>query len=169
MKSLKFIILFLSFTLIFSCNKEKDTVEETKTDTLPPTIDDLVDQVVSDSTKIIASELQTFSMPPEVQGCSCYFAKNKEDFERGEYIYVDDYGNTAYIKLNGKVTKIPMEEGDFDPSNFSKTIENENLTLTIKGRKLKAIDETMTFQGELTLEKKDGSKSVTYIYGECGC
>ena len=151
----------------FSCNKEKETISETET--VPPTIDDLIDQVVSDSATIVASDMQTFTMPAEVQGCSCYFAKNKEDFDKGKYIYVDDYGNTAYIKLNGKVTKIPMQEGDFDPSDFSKTISNEQFTVSIKGRKLKELDETMQFQGELTLQKKDGTKSVTHIYGECGC
>ena len=169
MTKFKLIILFLSFSLVFSCTKENETVVETETEILPPTIEDLVDQVVSDSAKMVVSDLQSFTMPPEVEGCACYFSKNKEEFDTGKYIYVDDYGNTAYIKLNGKVTKIPMEEGDFDPSDFSKTISTEEFTLTIKGRKLKELDETMKFQGELSLKKKDGTKSVTHIYGECGC
>ncbi len=165
MKNVKYTALFFGVLLFVSCNKDKENLAENSN----VEINDSIEQAVSDSTLILNSDLQTFNLPAEVQGCSCYFAKNKEDFDNEKYVYADDYGNTAYIKIEDKIVKIPMEEGDFDPSDFSKTISNKDFTITISGRKLKELDETMTFQGELTLEKKDGTKSVTPIYGECGC
>ena len=62
-----------------------------------------------------------------------------------------------------------MREGDFDPSDFSKIIKNSEVAVIIKGQKVKEKGETTTFEGELTLEKKDGRKTTIPIYGECGC
>jgi hypothetical protein len=41
-----------------------------------------------------------------------------------------------------------MEEGDFDPSDFNKTISNDDYTITIKGKKVKEFGETTTFEGD---------------------
>jgi hypothetical protein len=161
MKNLKYILVFSFLIAFYSCNKENSNETSASTDSL--------NQVTKDSTALISNDLQTFEIPEELQGCSCYFAKNQEDFKNGKYIYADDYGNTAYIKIDNKIVKIPMEEGDFDPSDFNKTISNDDYTITIKGKKVKEFGETTTFEGKLILKKKDGSTSITTIYGECGC
>ena len=51
---------------------------------------------------------------------------------------------------------------------LTKEIENENYKISVKGKKL-ATEEAMLFDGTLTLEKADGTKTVIPIYGECGC
>lgn len=165
MKKIKYVLLFLSVVSFVSCKKDKENV----TDNTEIVVNDSIDQVEKDSAIIKQNTLQTFEIPPEVQGCSCLFAENKEDFDNKKYIYVDDYGNTAYIKLEDKIIKIPMKEGDFDPSDFSKIIKNSEVAVIIKGQKVKEKGETTTFEGELTLEKKDGRKTTIPIYGECGC
>lgn len=156
-----------SLILIISCQKEGKIAEAIGKDNDST-------EVKMDSTQTVINQpqqipLESFPFPAEVNGCSCYFGKTKQDFENQKYIYIDDYGNTAYLKVNGKEIKFPMKEGDFDPENFSKTLRNEEYTITISGQKLKEKDEVMLFEGTMTVENKSGEKTITSIYGECGC
>lgn len=154
--------------MLFSCKKEGSVSEEKiiNSDSVAMQQDSMQVSELENPNQI---NLETFAFPAEVNGCSCYFAKNKEDFESEKYIYIDDYGNTAFLKIDGKTIKIPMKEGDFDPDNFNKTIKNDDLTITITGNKVKELEEVMMFEGKMTVENKKGEKTVTPIYGECGC
>ena len=109
-------------------------------------------------------------MPAEVEGCSCYFSENKEQFDNEKYVFVDDYGKYAYFKLDQKMIKIPIKEDGFEPANFSKNFENADYKVSITGTKIDEMDETMMFQGKMTVENiKSGEITSTPIYGECGC
>ena len=156
----------LAFLFILACKKETVILSGTGTANAavqaPPT---------TDTIRIKSSpELETFPMPAEVEGCSCYFATNKTGYENEKYVYVDDYGKSAYIKIDGKTIKIPMQEDDLDPSNFTKNIENSDYKINLSGKKIDEMDETMMFQGTMTVEnKKTSHRFSTPIYGECGC
>ncbi|MBH1960510.1 MAG: hypothetical protein I8H68_10400 [Flavobacteriia bacterium] len=156
----------LVFLFIQSCQKETANPEEN-------IVNDSVNhqEKLSDSVSAkTASGLEKFPMPAEVEGCSCYFAKNKEDYENEKYIYVDDYGKNAFIKAAGEMIKIPMKDGDFEPDNFRKNIENSDYKVTLTAKKINEMDETLMFQGEMAVEnKKTGDQYFTPIYGECGC
>ena len=159
-------IIFLLLMAV-SCKKDTENINiEKSTENGRPT----QLQSVTNKQNNEPFQLKSFGFPAEVEGCSCYFAKSKIDFDAEKYIYIDDYGNNGYIKVNGKLVKIPMEEGDFDPSNFQKNIENENFRIFMRGNKVKELEEVMMFEGEMTVEnKKTGEKTTSRIYGECGC
>lgn len=162
---MKKVLIIASLMMLFSCKKEEKISEnKTKTDSL---------MSVNDSANVTGTlnqiNLETFGFPAEVNGCSCYFAKNKNDFDQEKYIYIDDYGNSAFLKIDGKMVKIEMNEGDFDPENFSKIIKNDEYSVTIQGKKINELEEVMMFQGTMTVENKKGEKTITPIYGECGC
>ena len=165
---MKKLMIIASLMMLFSCKKEEQITESK-----PLTTDSL--KVETDSMNVGTAEnlnqinLETFGFPAEVNGCSCYFSKNKEDFDQEKYIYIDDYGNNAYLKIDGKTVKIKMKEGDFDPDNFSKVIKNEEISVTIQGKKVNELEEVMMFEGTMTVENKKGEKTITPIYGECGC
>jgi hypothetical protein len=163
MKKLFIIALLM---LLFSCTKEEKISGE-----LLLTSDSL--KVAKDSLQLKTNwdqiDLETFAFPAEVNGCSCYFSKNKEDLANEKYIYIDDYGNSAFLKIAGKLVKFKMEEGDFDPENFSKEISNEEYKVTIVGKKVQELEEVMMFEGSMTVENKKGEKTITPIFGECGC
>ena len=165
---MKKLMIIASLMMLFSCKKEEQITESK-----PLTTDSL--QVETDSMNVGTAEtlnqinLETFGFPAEVNGCSCYFSKNKEDFDQEKYVYIDDYGNNAYLKIDGKTVKIKMKEGDFDPDNFSKVIKNEEISVTIQGKKVNELEEVMMFEGTMTVENKKGEKTITPIYGECGC
>ena len=151
--------------MIISCKKE-NPVSDNSTPTETIKVDSVSSKVLPISEEL---NLQTFGFPPEVDGCSCYFSKNKEDFENEKYIYIDDYGKTAYLKMDNKLHKIAMKDDDFDPENFQKEIKNEDLYIKISGKKVKELEEVMMFEGTMEVTLKNGKKSTVPIYGECGC
>ena len=165
---MKKIMIAASLLMLFACQKEGQIAETTSAD-------NKITAVEIDSANTLGTEdlnqinLETFAFPAEVNGCSCYFAKNKEDFENEKYIYIDDYGNNAFLKIDGKPIKIKMKEGDFDPDNFSKVIKNDEYSVTIQGKKINELEEVIMFEGTMTVENKKGEKTITPIYGECGC
>jgi len=163
---MKYIIVFVSAILLVSCKKEQQAVpNSTSTDSVKV----IKDSVVTDtsSAKIL---VETIPFPKEIKECSCYFAKNKADFEAEKYIYADDAGKTAYMKLDGKrlaMKLISSSDMEVD-EELSKEIESDNYKISVKGKKIKG-EEALLFEGTLTIEKPDGTIVTMPIYGECGC
>lgn len=163
---MKYLIIFFSAFLLVACKKDKKTVSNSSHS---DSLNIVQDSVKTDSTagKIL---VHVFPFPKEIKECSCYFAKNKTDFEKEKYIYADDAGKTAYMKLDGKrIAMNLISSSDMEADEvLSKEIENENYKISIKGKKIKH-EEVLLFEGTLTIERPDGSITKMPIYGECGC
>lgn len=163
---MKYLIIFFSAFLLIACKKEKETVAgSTPGDSL---------NIVKDSATTPPSTgkifIETIPFPKEIKECSCYFARNKADFEAEKYIYADDAGKTAYMKLDGKrlvMNLISSSDMEVD-EELTKEIESNDYKISVKGKKIKG-EEALLFEGTLTIEKPDGSVVTTPIYGECGC
>ena len=95
----KHILFFALSTLIFqSCKKESVNLSENTT--LDATV--TVPETASDTTKVDSVlKPESFPMPAEVEGCSCYFGENKEQFENDAEI------ESELEKRNIKVLSIP--------------------------------------------------------------
>ncbi|WP_294304566.1 hypothetical protein [uncultured Chryseobacterium sp.] len=163
---MKYLIIFLSAFLLVSCKKEQPTVSA------PKSADSV--QVVQDTVKAEASSgkisVETFAFPKEIKECSCYFAKNKADFENEKYIYADDAGKTAYMKLDGKrqaMNLISSSDMEVD-EQLNKEIESGDYKISVQGKKIKG-EEALLFEGTIRIEKPDGTVETLPIYGECGC
>lgn len=163
---MKYILIFASAILLVSCKKEQQTVQN------PLSADSVT--VVQDTVKAEASSgaisVETFPFPKEIKECSCYFAKNKADFENEKYIYADDAGKTAYMKLDGKrlaMNLISSSDMEVD-EQLSKEIESGDYKISIQGKKIKD-EEALLFEGTIRIEKPDGTVVTLPIYGECGC
>lgn len=163
---MKKLIVLTATLLLFACNKKTETND---TKHLTEERGEITDSTNAASSSADGLQLGVFPFPPEVDGCSCYFSRNQQEFHDEKYVYLDDYGNNAYLNVDGKQVKIKMEEGDFDPENFTKTISNDEFTVTIEGRKIKELEEVMMFEGKMTVKDKNGAATTTAIYGECGC
>ena len=162
---MKILVYGLSLIMIIGCKKENPVSENSA-----PTETIKMDSVTSKNLQTSDDlKLQTFGFPPEIDGCSCYFSKNKVDFENEKYIYIDDYGKNAFIKMDIKLHKVVMKNDDFDPENFQKEFKNEELSIKISGKKVKELEEVMMFEGSMEVTLKNGKKSTVPIYGECGC
>ncbi len=163
---MKYLIILFSAFILVACKKDKETVSG------PDPADS--SKVVKDSaaTHSPSGEILvgTLPFPKEIKECSCYFARNKADFEAEKYIYADDAGKTAYMMLNGKrlaMNLISSSDMEVD-EELTKEIENDDYKISVKGKKLKG-EEALLFEGTLTIEKPDGTVFTTPIYGECGC
>ncbi|MDH6252701.1 hypothetical protein M2347_002428 [Chryseobacterium sp. H1D6B] len=162
---MKYLLIFFSALLLTACKKDKETVSTSaSSDSL---------KIVHDAAKTSSSGkilVENFPFPKEIKECSCYFAKNKADFEAEKYIYADDAGKTAYMKLDGvRLAMNLISSSDMEADEeLSKEIENENYKISVKGKKIKG-EEALLFEGTLTIEKPDGEIMTTPIYGECGC
>lgn len=163
---MKYFIIFFSFFLLVACKKEQQGSQNAAS---ADSSNIVKDSTATDlSSKKIAVE--TFPFPSEIKECSCYFAKSKADFLDEKYIYADDAGKTAYMKLDGKriaLNLISSSDMEVD-EELSKEIENDDYKISVKGKKIKG-EEALLFEGILTIEKPDGTVVKMPIYGECGC
>lgn len=163
---MKYLIIFFSAILLVACKKDKETVSGTAP------VDSLLIANDSATASIPSGKvlIETISFPEEIKECSCYFARNKADFEAEKYIYADDAGKTAYMKLDGKrmaMNLISSSDMEVD-EELTKEIESNDYKISVKGKKIKG-EEALLFEGTLTIEKPDGTVIKTPIYGECGC
>lgn len=163
---MKYVIIFFSAFLLIACKKDKETVSDlAKKDSVTVA----QDSVTTDTQKTDIT-IDTFPFPKEIKECSCYFAKSKSDFENEKYIYADDAGKTAYMKLDGKrlaMNLISSSDMEVD-EELSKEIESNDYKISVKGKKIKG-EEALLFEGTLTIEKPDGTVVTLPVYGECGC
>ncbi|MEC3877406.1 hypothetical protein [Chryseobacterium salviniae] len=162
---MKYFIIFFSAFLLVACKKEQGSENSASVDSSKI----VKDSVSTDlSPKKIAVE--TFPFPTEIKECSCYFAKSKADFLAEKYIYADDAGKTAYMKLDGKRLALNLiSSSDMETDEeLSKEIENDDYKISVQGKKIKG-EEALLFEGTLTIEKPDGTVVTMPIYGECGC
>ncbi|MCU7613013.1 hypothetical protein N0B16_01035 [Chryseobacterium sp. GMJ5] len=163
---MKYCIIFFSAFLLIACKKDKEAISPSVHKDSATSVHDSV-TVQSPAEKV---EVDVFPFPKEIKECSCYFAKNRSDFESEKYIYADDAAKTAYMKLDGKrlalnlISSSDMENDEV----LSKEIENENYKISVQGKKVKH-EEALIFEGTLTIEKADGAIITMPIYGECGC
>jgi len=109
--------------------------------------------------------------PDDIEGCSCYFSRNRAEFKKSEYIYMDNYGDIAYLKINGNLERFRLAKSKslMSSDRTEATWVNENFEFDIKTEQIGQIDETWQRKGKLTLKQKDGEIIEEDIYGECGC
>ena len=163
---MKYLIIFLSAFLLIACKKEKETISGSEKKDSVTVVQDTVKAETSSGAILV----ETFPFPKEIKECSCYFAKNKADFENEKYIYADDAGKTAYMKLDGKrlaMNLISSSDMEVD-EQLSKEIESGDYKISIQGKKIKG-EEALLFEGTIRIEKPDGTVVTLPIYGECGC
>jgi hypothetical protein len=116
-------------------------------------------------------KIDTFStFPPEIDGCACYFSNNEEEFKDKKYIYADDYGDNAFISVNGKMTKFVLNKSTkLNNTRYVQTFVNDDYEITIDLKQVSQLDETWQKTGTLKIKPKVGKVIVKNIYGECGC
>lgn len=162
---MKYIFVLAAGLLVIGCKKETQTSTDKGSDSTLISKNDSITSKPND-----AISVETFPFPTEIKECSCYFASSKKDFENENYIYADNAGTLAYMKIDGKRLALPLiSSSDMEVDDILiKEIENENYKISVKGKKLKS-EEALLFDGTLTIEKPDGTQTVIPIYGECGC
>lgn len=117
-------------------------------------------------------KIDTFStFPPEIDGCSCYFSSDSIEFNKGVYIYMNDYAQTSFMKINGVLTKfIQTDFKKNDSFNIKAIYKSDKIEMTIESKDGKQNgDETWLKTGTIKLKQQNGKIISKSFYGECGC
>jgi hypothetical protein len=116
--------------------------------------------------------IDTFStFPDEIDGCSCYFSNDSTEFEQGKYIYMNDYAEVSFMKINGILTKFTQTEfKEKDKTTVVAKFISDKYDFTIEVKRGKQNGEETTLQsGTIKLYDKNGKTVSVTFYGECGC
>ena len=116
--------------------------------------------------------IDTFStFPPEIDGCSCYFSNDSTEFKKGEYIYVNDYAQTSFLKINGVLTKFTQTDfKKIDSISVKAKYKSDNYEMTIESKDgIQNGEETWLKTGIIKLTNKKGKTVTKKFFGECGC
>jgi len=157
----KFLPTFLSvvtLTLLFTCGQNNSNKSVAQ-----------IDNIIADKQVMTIDTFSTF--PPEIDGCSCYFSNDSTEFKKGEYIYMDDYADTSFLKINGVLTKFNRTDfKEIDSLNIIAKYKSDNYEMTIESKGgIQNGDETWIKTGTITLTDKKGKTVTKTFYGECGC
>jgi len=116
--------------------------------------------------------LDTFSIfPPEIDGCSCCFSNDSIEFAHNKYIYANDFAQTAFLKVNGVITKFnQVDFKEIDSENIVARYQSDNYEFTIEVKDGEPIGEEARLKtGIITLNDKKGNVLRKKFYGTCGC
>lgn len=117
-------------------------------------------------------KIDTFStLPPEIDGCSCYFSNDSTEFKSGEYIYMNNYDQISFLKINGVLTKFSQTNfKEIDSLRVKAKYKSDNYQMTIDIKEvIQSGDETWLKIGTIKLTDKKGKTITKTFYGECGC
>lgn len=148
----------VTLIFLFACGHKSSDKSVTQTDNIKPD-----EEVLT---------IDTFSIfPLEIDGCSCYFSNDSTEFNKGEYIYMNDFAQTSFLKINGVLTK--FTQTDFKEVSKTTTMakaKSDKYEITIEvidGKR--SGDETVFKSGTIKLTGKNGETITKTFYGECGC
>ena len=117
--SLPTFLTAVTLTFLFACGQRNSDKSATQTTSIKP--DELT------------LSIDTFStFPPEIDGCSCYFSNDSTEFKKGEYIYMNDYAQTSFLKINGVLTKFTQTDfKEVDSLNVKAKYKSDHYEMTI--------------------------------------
>jgi len=157
----KFLSTFLTaitLTCLFACGQNNPNKSVTQTDNL--------------TTQNQVLTIDTFStFPSEIDGCSCYFSNDSTEFKKGRYIYMNNYAQSSFLKINGVLTKFTqIDFKKIDPLNTVAKYTSDNYQMIIETKNgIQNGDETWLKKGIIKLTDKNGKTITKTFYGECGC
>ena len=156
--SLPILLTAVSLTFLFACGQSNSDKNETRTTSIQP-----------DKQTLYIDTFSTF--PPEIDGCSCYFSNDSTEFKKGEYIYMNDYAQTSFLKINGVITKFTQTDfKEIDSLNVKAKYKSDHYEMTIESKDgIQNGDETWLKTGTIKLTDKKGKTIIKTFYGECGC
>ena len=121
------------------------------------------------SSRITINSFSDF--PSEIDGCSCYFSIDSVDFKRSNFIYVNNFAATSFMKINGKLIKFietahRQAKGTDVIAKYSSP--EYKMMILVKDGKQNG-NETSLKSGLIKISNNNGETVTQTFYGECGC
>lgn len=135
-------------------------------------VDKKVTKANNKLSELQALTIDTFSIfPPEIDGCSCYFSNDSAEFKKAVYIYMNDYAQTSFLKINNVLTKFTQTEfKEIDKTTTVAKAKSDNYEIIIEVKYIKQNRyETYLNSGTIKIKDKKGNTLTKTFYGECGC
>lgn len=167
------IIATTVFFLLTACGAEGKKTENNTTNSIenkstenPPK--SKINQVINQS----VFRLDLFAeVPAEIDGCSCLFSLDKEDWEKGkEYVFAGNLTDKGYMVIDGERQELKYSYEVSDKDEFDIIAENDQYSVHIMLQKVKNVDYTQTLSGNMQIQRKsDKTGKMLDVYGACGC
>lgn len=170
----RIIFVLLATVCLLTAGCDADRSDKANRNTRP----DLHEQQANEPTdeqQISANDIKLdliTDWPDDIGGCSCYAGSSQKAFDKGEHIYLDDYGEVAYIKADGQLQRFMLITEDTVSSREHRIEkwENDQYTMTVETKQTGQMEETWQHEGKIILKEKNSHKTTERtIYGECGC
>ena len=110
--------------------------------------------------------------PESIDGCSCYFSRNNQEFEKGKYIYLNDFASLSYLNINGELVEFNLVQSSDSTSKAKFHLyRSKKFELKVTIEKETDLDEELAkLEGKLLLKDLKTGQTKTFSYvGECGC
>lgn len=113
--------------------------------------------------------IESFSVSPETDSCSCLFSIDSATFKKSAYVLAYDLETIAFMKLNGHLVKFRQTEYFGAGNNSVTTFESDPYTLYLEIKDVNEIGKEATLiSGSIRVMDK-GNVALTTFYGECSC
>jgi len=107
-------------------------------------------------------------LPKDIMGCACYFYLTKSDQKEKRFIFANNFYQTAYISINGKLTKFTLYKHKEDSNLFEYTNNSYKLNVSFSKRQSEG-SEGFSIIGIIILKQKNKVVAKKNIIGYCGC
>ncbi len=168
---LKFIQL--SVLLIFiSCGQKRTDSLKSSNDTLLSADNLRTADSIADKPSTPTITIDTFSTMPtdEMDGGGCFFANDSIGYNKEYFIYVNDFAETSYMKVNGALVKFKqVSYKQIDNSSTVTKSKSDTYDLTIEMKKIGSGYESTIYNGTIKLTDRSGNTITRQFYGICGC
>jgi len=166
-------IIQLSVLLIFiSCGQKKTDTPKSSNDTIISADNLRTADSLADKPSIPTITIDTFSTMPtdEMDGGGCFFANDSIGYRSESFIYVNDFSETSYMKVNGAFVKFKqVSKKQIDNSSTVTKSKSDIYDLTIEMKKIGSGYESTEYIGTIKLTDKSGNTITRQFYGICGC
>lgn len=119
--------------------------------------------------------IDTFTeIPQEIAGCSCFYSIDSTEFKQLKYIYVSDFNELSYMKINGKILQFKQtnqnrkEDGTLE---ITATCNPYKLFISVKSisGENEQNEEYSREVGTIVIKDDKGNSVTKTLYGSCGC
>ena len=111
------------------------------------------------------------TFPEDITGCSCYVTVDSTTYKNGEYIFMSDMAEVAYMKLDGKLLKFTrVEEPEINEATHTTAYHSEEYDIVVEMTHGKRTGyEVWNVHGLIKVKDRESNSTATKFFGECGC
>ena len=114
-------------------------------------------------------QVQHFVPPAAVEGCTGLYAGDSASLKQQQYLFAASYSGTAFIKLNGQLQQLTLQQRSNNTAEIKETYTANNLKVTVTvTQQQQSGDEVGLYHGTLLIES-EGEKLTVAVWGEVGC